>query len=169
MRALSANLFAALSIALVAACGSTPPPTNAASGEVPASAPTEIKLERFGMRPGAPYAKAVRLGDTIYLSGQLGLDTETRKLVEGGVAAETTRALENIGGVLKEMGSSVQDVAKCTVYLADIADFAAMNEAYSHFFGENRPARSALGGIDLVMQARVEIECIARGHGGGVH
>jgi reactive intermediate/imine deaminase len=85
----------------------------------------------------------------------------TSELVEGGVAAETRQTMENIRAVLDYAGSSMDRVVKCTVFLADIADYAAMNEAYRTFFPEHPPARSTVAGSGLALGARVEIECIA--------
>ena len=82
-------------------------------------------------------------------------------VVEGGVAAETRQAFENIKTVLAAAGATLDDVVKCTVFLADIADYQAMNEAHLEFFPENPPARSAMAGSGLALGAKVEIECIA--------
>ena len=108
-----------------------------------------------------PFSEATRVGDTIYLSGQVGNVPGTMKLVEGGVPAETRQTLENIKAVLERHGSSLSNVAKCTVFLADIGDWPAVNEVYREFFGPRYPARSAVAGSGLAIGARVEIECIA--------
>jgi reactive intermediate/imine deaminase len=115
--------------------------------------------------PGAlgnvPFSEAVIYDDVIYLSGQLGVDPETGKLVEGGIGAETRQTLENIGATLERAGASMNDVLKCTVFLADIAEWADMNKVYVTFF-DGKPARSAMGtGNGIAMGARVEIECLA--------
>ena len=107
-----------------------------------------------------PFSAAVRVGNTLYLSGALAYDPELGGLVEGGIQAETQKTLENISTRLEAFGSSMDRVVKCTVFLADIAEWAAMNEVYVTFF-PNKPARSALGTNGLAMGARVEIECIA--------
>ena len=101
----------------------------------------------------------VRVGDTLYLSGALGI--KDRKLAEGGTGPETAQALENIKARLAEHGLEMSDVVKCTVFLADIKDFGAMNEVYMKAFAAPRPARSALGVSGLALKANVEIECIA--------
>ena len=106
-----------------------------------------------------PFSTAVRVGDMLYLSGALGLDRETGSLVEGGIQPETQKTLENISQTLEAFGSSMDNVVKCTVFLADIAEWPAMNEVYRTFF-PNKPARSALGASGLALNARVEIECI---------
>ena len=107
-----------------------------------------------------PFSEAVRVGNMLYLSGQIGIDS-TIKLVPGGILAETQKAMENIKGTLERCGSSLDHVIKVTVMLADISEWAAMNDVYVKFFAKNKPARSALGANGLAMGARVEIECTA--------
>lgn len=109
---------------------------------------------------GLPFSSAVRVGDTLYLSGNIGNIPGTMDLAEGGIAGETRQTLENIKRTLETFGSSMDRVVKCTVFLADMAEWDAMNEVYRTFF-ENPPARSALGASGLALDARVEIECIA--------
>jgi reactive intermediate/imine deaminase len=117
--------------------------------------------EYLGTNPDRPFSDAVRLGDTLYLSGKLGTLPGTAKLVEGGIQPETRQTLENIKASLERHGSSMDRVVKCTVFLADIDEWAAMNEVYTTYFPDNRPARSALGASGLALNGRVEIECIA--------
>ena len=112
-----------------------------------------------GKRP-LPFSEAVRVGNILYLSGQLGTDT-TGQLVPGGIGPETRQALTNIAAVLKRHGSSLDQVVKCTVMLADIGEWAAMNEVYVTFFRSHRPARSAFGTSGLALGARLELECMA--------
>jgi len=107
-----------------------------------------------------PFSPAVRVGNTLYLSGALGIVPGTRNLAEGGILGETQQVLENISATLENFGSSMDNVVKCTVFLADIREWAAMNEIYTTFF-PNKPARSAVGISGLGLSARVEIECIA--------
>ncbi len=107
-----------------------------------------------------PFSSAVRVDNTLYLSGNIGNIPGTLELAEGGIAGETRQTLENISAVVEQFGSSMDKVVKCTVFLADIAEWGAMNEVYKTFF-ENPPARSALGASGLALNARVEIECIA--------
>ena len=114
-----------------------------------------------GSLEGLPFSSAVRVGDVLYLSGQVGALPGTRQLVEGGVAAETRQTMENIRAVLEYAGSSLDRVFKCTVFLVDIADYAEMNAVYAAFFPENPPARSTVAGSGLALGARVEIECMA--------
>jgi reactive intermediate/imine deaminase len=118
-------------------------------------------LQVPGAVAGLPFSPAVRVGDVIYLSGQIGNRIGTRELVSGGIAAETRQTLENIGTVLQSAGSSLDRVFKCTVFLADIGDYAAMNEVYAGFFPKDPPARSTVAGSGLALGARVEIECMA--------
>lgn len=108
-----------------------------------------------------PFSEAVRVGHMLYLSGQLGFDRKTSKLVEGGIGPETRQTLENIKATLEKHGSSLAEVVKCTVFLADINEWAAMNEVYTTYFPSNPPARSALGSSGLALGARTEIECMA--------
>ena len=108
-----------------------------------------------------PFSEAVRVGHMLYLSGQLGFDPKTSKLAEGGIAGETRQTMENIKATLEKHGSSMAEVVKCTVFLADIGEWAAMNEVYMTYFPSNPPARSALGSSGLALGARTEIECFA--------
>jgi reactive intermediate/imine deaminase len=109
-----------------------------------------------------PFSEAVRVGNMLYLSGQLGIIPGTRNLAEGGIAAETKQTLENIRSVLERNGSSLDQVVKCTAMLADMKEWGAMNEVYITFFKKERlPARSAFGTTGLALNGRVEIECMA--------
>lgn len=108
-----------------------------------------------------PFSEAVRVGNMLYLSGQVGNIPGTTELVAGGIAEETRQTLENIRGVLERYGSSLDRVVKCTIFLADIADWPRLNEVYAPYFGNRKPARSAVAGSGLALNARVEIECIA--------
>jgi len=107
-----------------------------------------------------PFSEAVRAGDLLFLSGMLGTTPGTSGLVPGGIQPETRQALENIRTVVERHGGSMDRVVKCTVFLADVAEWAAMNEVYVEFFPVNRPARTALGAGGLPLAGRVEIECI---------
>jgi reactive intermediate/imine deaminase len=109
-----------------------------------------------------PFSQAVRVGDVLYLSGALGNRPGTRQVVAGGIAAETRQTMENIGAVLKANGLSLDDVFKCTVMLADMAEWEAFNTVYLTYFKPDRlPARSAFGAAGLALDARVELECLA--------
>ena len=107
-----------------------------------------------------PFSSAVRVNNLLFLSGALGIVPGTLTLAEGGIQAETRQTLENISRTLQTFGSSMDKVVKCTVFLADMAEWGAMNEVYTTFF-PNKPARSALGASGLALNARTEIECIA--------
>jgi reactive intermediate/imine deaminase len=122
------------------------------------------RAEFVGTSATAPLSQYVRVGETIYLSGMLG--TTPEGLAPGGVTPETKQALTNIKTALEKSGTTMDDVVKCTVFLADMQEWAAMNEVYMTFFTKNKPARSAVGVNGLARSARVEIECIAiRGAG----
>ncbi|MBN2430527.1 MAG: RidA family protein [Acidobacteria bacterium] len=108
-----------------------------------------------------PFSEAVRVGHLLFLSGQLGTRPGTTELVPGGIAAETEQILKNIKTILERNGSSLDRVVKCTVFLADIGEWPAMNEVYRRYFPQHPPARSAMAAQGLALNARVEIECIA--------
>jgi len=107
-----------------------------------------------------PYSTAVRVDNMLYVSGALGVVPGTGALAEGGIQAETRQTLENISATLTSFNSSMENVVKCTVFLADIAEWGAMNEVYMTYF-PNKPARSAVGIAGLGLDARIEIECMA--------
>ena len=108
-----------------------------------------------------PYSQALSANGFVFTAGQVALDPATGELVAGGIAEQTARALENLRAVLKAAGSTPSGVVKTTVFLVDMADFAAMNEVYGRFFGDHRPARSTVAVAALPRGARVEIEVIA--------
>lgn len=113
--------------------------------------------------PGAigPYSQAVEVKGTLYLSGQVAIDPETGKVVEGGITAQTEQVMKNIGAILKAAGYDFSDVVKSTCLLSDMANFAAMNEVYGKYYPENPPARAAFAVKDLPLGVLVEIETIA--------
>lgn len=108
-----------------------------------------------------PYSQAIAAGGFLFCSGQLPIDPATGGLVSGGIEAETSRCLQNLSEVLAAGGASMEDVVKTTVYLADMADFAAVNRVYEGFFPSPSPARAAVGVAALPKGARVEIEAVA--------
>lgn len=108
-----------------------------------------------------PYSQGISLGDLVFVSGQTPLDPATGKIVPGDVAAQARRCLQNVSAVLAAGGSSLDRVVKTTVFLVDMADFAAMNAVYAEFFGTVPPARSTVAVAGLPLGARVEIEAIA--------
>ena len=109
-----------------------------------------------------PYSQAIEAGGLLFCSGQIHLDPATGTLVEGDIAAQTERVLDNLSAVLAAAGRSMADVVKTTVFLVDINDFAAMNEVYGRYMPDPPPARSTIGVAALPKGARVEIELIAR-------
>jgi 2-iminobutanoate/2-iminopropanoate deaminase len=108
-----------------------------------------------------PYSQAVRMGNLLFCSGQIPLDPATEQLVTGDIAAQTRQVFANLGAILAEAGASFDQVARTTVYLADMNDFAAMNEVYASFFGTPAPARSTIQAAGLPRNARVEIDVVA--------
>lgn len=108
-----------------------------------------------------PYSQAIKANGMIFASGQIPLDPQTMQIVEGGIQAQTRQVLINLRAVLEAAGSSLRQVVKTPVYLADMADFAAMNEIYSEFFDPAKPARATVQAARLPRDARVEIDCIA--------
>ena len=113
--------------------------------------------------PGAigPYSQAIKTGNMVFCSGQIPIDVETGEFVSADVAEQTEQVLRNLSAVLEAAGTSLDNVVKTTVFLADMEDFAAMNEVYARFFSENKPARATVQAARLPKDARVEIECIA--------
>jgi len=108
-----------------------------------------------------PYSQAVVANGFAFLSGQVPIDPTINKLIEGDITAQTARVMENLKGLLEACGSSFAEVVKTTVFLKDMADFAAMNEVYGRYFSENPPARATVEAARLPRDVRVEIECIA--------
>ncbi len=108
-----------------------------------------------------PYSQAIEVNGFVFASGQIPINPETGKFVEGGIKEHTTQALTNAGEILKAAGTDLSHVVKTTVYLADMGDFSAMNEVYAQFFSEPYPARSAVAVKDLPKGALVEVEVLA--------
>jgi reactive intermediate/imine deaminase len=130
------------------------------SNATPAGQP---EIEYYGVEGGMnlPFSEAVRVGHMLYLSGNIGNIPGTPELAEGGIQGETRQTMENIKASLEKHGSSLDEVVKCTVFLADMAEWGAMNEVYITYFTAHPPARSALGTSGLALDSRVEIECMA--------
>lgn len=128
-----------------------------------AQSPTGVEFLNSGkvIAPGLPLSEAVRVGDTLYLSGVVGVVPGELKVVPGGLAAEARQALGNVRTMLEAQGLGLKNVVKCTVMLADIAEWGAFNEVYKEFFSAPYPARAAFGASGLALGARVEVECIA--------
>jgi 2-iminobutanoate/2-iminopropanoate deaminase len=114
-----------------------------------------------GPKAIGPYSQAVKANGFVFLSGQIALDPNTQQIVEGDMAVQSERVLENLKAILEAAGSSIQRVVKTTVFLSDMNDFAAMNEVYGRYFVTNRPARSTVQAARLPRDVRVEIEVIA--------
>ncbi len=108
-----------------------------------------------------PYSQAVEINGTLYVSGQIAIDPATGKMADGDITAQTRQVLRNIEAILKAAGYSFVEVVKSTCYLKDIADFKAMNEAYSQYYFENHPARAAFAVKELPLGALIEIETVA--------
>lgn len=143
---LSRLTLAAASLAALAACATPPQYLN--SGKV---LPTTL-----------PFSEAVKVGNTLILSGQIGNLPGTLNLAPGGIAAESKQVLENIKTALEAHGYAMTDVVKCTAMLADMKEWGAFNDVYQTYFQKGRfPARSAFGASGLAFNARVELECLA--------
>jgi len=110
---------------------------------------------------GMPFSEAVQVGNLLIVSGQIGNVPGRLELVPGGIGPESRQALENMRAILERHGTSMKDVVKCTVFLADIGEWGAFNAVYREFFSAPYPARSALGSSGLVLGARTEVECMA--------
>jgi 2-iminobutanoate/2-iminopropanoate deaminase len=108
-----------------------------------------------------PYSQAIRAGSLLFVSGQIPLDPATGQMVEGDIAAQTRRVFQNLGAILEAAGTSFDHVVRTTVYLADMNDFAAMNEVYGTYFSSPAPARATVQAARLPRDARVEIDIIA--------
>lgn len=126
-----------------------------------AHAQKPVFIPATGAMANLPFSEAVRVGNMLYVSGSIGVLPGTLKLIEGGIVPETRQTMENIKAVIERNGSSMDDVVKCTVMMADMSEWGRMNEVYVTYFPKNKPARSALGANGLALNARVEIECMA--------
>lgn len=129
-----------------------------------ASEKPSSEVEFLNSKPASarlPFSEAVRVGNTLYLSGQIGFNQETGKLASGGFKAETHQTLTNIKNTLEKYGASTKDVFKCLVMLTDINDFAEFNKIYTQYFTPPYPARSAFSVKELALGSLVEVECIA--------
>lgn len=146
---------------LAAACTIEPRTDRPVQGAADA-APRKEVVEVPGVARLPVFSSAIRSGDFIFLSGSIGtVPGGEMRLVEGGIGPETRQTMENLQNVIEAAGGTMADMVKCTVFLADMADYAAMNEVYLEFFPSDPPARSALATGGLAFDARVEIECIA--------
>jgi 2-iminobutanoate/2-iminopropanoate deaminase len=123
--------------------------------------PIETVATSGAPRAIGPYSQALRAGGFLFTAGQVGFDPGTGELVDGGIGEQTRQVLQNIRAILEAGGSGLAQVVKTTVFLVDMADFAAMNEVYADVFGTHRPARSTVAVAALPRGARVEIEAVA--------
>lgn len=121
----------------------------------------EVIATEQAPRAIGPYSQAIRAGNLLFCSGQIPIDPSTGEFVSGGVAEQTEQVMRNLSALLSAGQSSLKQVVKTTVFLADMDDFTAMNEVYGRFFGENPPARATVQAARLPRDARVEIEAIA--------
>ena len=129
-------------------------------GNIASAAEIEYLSSPANKELNLPFSEAVRVNDTLFMSGQVGNVPGKFELIPGGIGPETKQTLENISAALNRHGASMQDLVKCTIFLADIEEWPAMNEVYKTFFTDHYPARSAVAGSGLALGARVEIECI---------
>ena len=127
----------------------------------PLAAQGKEVLKVPGAVEGIPFSPVVKVGNVLYLSGQIGNVPGTRQLADTGIAGQTRQTMENIKRLLTAAGSGLDRVFKCTVFLVSMADYAPMNAVYASYFPKDPPARSAMAGSGLALGARVEIECLA--------
>ena len=158
-------------VALTLAVGCVPAGSPDAEGGEAAAEPAPRKevIQPEGVARLPVFSSAVRSGDLIFLSGAIGAlpGVSPPTLAEGGIIPETRQTMDNLAAVLEAAGAGWEDVVKCTVFLADMADYATFNEVYLEYFPEDPPARSALAAAGLAFDARVEVECIAAVPEGG--
>jgi 2-iminobutanoate/2-iminopropanoate deaminase len=132
----------------------------------PKAAPATAATPKYFTAPDSamralPFSEAVQVGSLLFVSGQVGVLPGTRTVAPGGITPESKQAIENIRAILRRHGASLKDVVKCSIFLADIAEWAAFNEVYRQYFTAPYPARSAFGANGLALGARVEVECVA--------
>ncbi|HQR17557.1 MAG TPA: RidA family protein [Gemmatimonadales bacterium] len=144
--------MALIAVGLAGCAAKAPPATQAAP---------QFFVSPDSLMKTLPFSEAVRAGNLLILSGQIGNLPGTTTLAPGGIGPESRQALENIRAILGRHGASLKDVVKCTVFLADMAEWGAFNAVYREFFSAPYPARSALGTSGLAFKARVEVECMA--------
>ena len=121
----------------------------------------EVIATNAGPKAIGPYSQAIKANGLVFVSGQVALDPATQQLLDGNVAAQTERVLQNLSGILKAAGSSLEQVVKAGVFLKNMSDFAAMNEVYGRYFTQNPPARSTVEVARLPKDVLVEIDVIA--------
>jgi len=156
----SAFLCACAAFALCAAFTPADAATDTAVGTSAAPGDVEFHARPAGPLGNLPFSEAVRVGNMLYLSGELGVDA-SGKLVAGGVKAETKQMMDNIGRILARHGSSFDHVVQCTVALVDIKEWPAFNDIYRTYFKKHFPARMAFAAAGLALDARIELQCNA--------
>jgi 2-iminobutanoate/2-iminopropanoate deaminase len=129
-------------------------------GDIPSMTKKIVETDK-APSPVGPYSQAVIAGRLVFASGQTSVDPQTGELIDGDIGAQTAQVLRNLEAVLEAAGSGLEHVLKVTVFLADMNDFAAMNEAYGRFFTREHPARTTIQAAALPLRARIEIELIA--------
>ena len=153
--------LACLALCLAACSRSMPSTTPVPAGDARTTENGVTWHTPYG-RPTRPFSPAVQIGNLLFLAGQIGTPANAQgSVVPGGIKPETKQTMDNIKEVLEKVGSSLDRVVKCTVFMADMREWDAMNEVYTTYFPRNKPARSALGANGLALGARVEIECMA--------
>ena len=145
-----------LAVLALALAGCQSPASTVAESRAPEYFPTQIVAS-----PPLPFSEAVRVGDMLYLAGQLGTEPGTAKVAAGGIGPESRQVMDNIKAVLERHGTSLDHVVKCTVFLADMKEWPAFNAIYREYFPHHFPARSAFGTTGLAFGARLEVEVIA--------
>ena len=108
-----------------------------------------------------PYSQGILTGDTLYSSGQIAIDPKTGRLISGTIVEQTERVLDNLGAILKAAGMSYENVVQCTLFLADMSEYATVNEVYSRYFDEAPPVRETVSVVGLPRGALIEISCVA--------
>ncbi|AIF69036.1 endoribonuclease [Palaeococcus pacificus DY20341] len=121
----------------------------------------EIIFTEKAPKPIGPYSQAVKVGNFLFISGQIPINPETGELIQGDIKAQTRQVLENIKAIVEAAGGSLNNIVKVNVYLKDMNDFQAMNEVYAEYFGESKPARAAVEVARLPKDVKIEIEAIA--------
>lgn len=131
------------------------------TGDEAGAGEPDVEYLEFGDGTDLPFSRAVRYGDIVFLSGDLGARPGEMQVVPGGIEAETRQTMENIRATLGEFGGDLSDIVKCTVFLADIEEWPAFNAVYADYFDRPMPARAAFAASGLALGARVELDCIA--------
>lgn len=155
MKAIMISIFIIVSISLTGSLDAKAVEKKTAQTSV------EFMNSKEHLAKNFPFSEIVRVGNLLFLSGKIGLNPQTRKLVPGGIRAETKQTMDNIRSTLTKHGYSMKNIVKCTVMLADISQWQTFNEVYVTYFTSPYPARSAFGANGLALNSSVEVECIA--------